>query len=367
MSKKITLICTDSIMVVRFRRLLVKALQEDGFSVSIIAFDNASQEEIKNWNVDFYYVDYNNRNTNPFKSISLMKQLKTLLDQIKPDIVFTFQMTPNTFGSMVANKCGVKNIFAMVEGAGEVFINSSSFKNKLVKAIACTLLKRAFSYCQNVFFLNNDDKNEFIDNKLLNENKCVVVPGIGVDTDKFNFEPITNTNTFIMVSRLLVAKGVYEYCKAARIVKRKHPEATFKLIGQEKTITKDDIKEYIDDMSIEYCGFVSNIIPYIKDCYVSVLPSYREGVPMVLMEACSMGRGIITTNSIGTKETIIDGYNGLVVKLKDEHDLAEKMIYALEHVDQFKEFGKNARKLVIERFDHKKINKTIIDVINKRG
>ena len=108
-----------------------------------------------------------------------------------------------------------------------------------------------------------DDKKEFIERKLVNIKQCVVIPGIGVDTDYFAFKPIKNTNTFLMIARMMPAKGIIEYCEAARIVKKTHPEAIFNYIGEEFTLTKKDIQEYIDDGSINYLGYIEDVRPSV--------------------------------------------------------------------------------------------------------
>lgn len=360
MNKKITLICGRTFTVYKFRKNLVKALQDNNYDVSIIALDNDYEKQILEWNVDFYHIVQNNRSINPFEKLSLLNKISKLLDQIKPDKAFTFMLTPNTFGVLAAHKCGIKDIYSMVEGAGDVFIYNS-LKWKIIRFITCLLYRKALRYSKKVFFLNNDDKNEFIERKLVKLEQCVVIPGIGVDTDYFAYKPIKNTNTFLMVARLMPAKGILEYCEAARIVKKIHPEAIFNLIGEEFTLTKKDIQEYIDDGSINYLGYIEDVRPYYEDCFVSSSSSsYREGMPMVLMEAASTGRPLIVTDNIGSREIVKDGYNGFIVKTHRPKDMTDKMTYALEHTDEMIKKGIESRKMAVAKFESHMVDSRIV-------
>lgn len=361
--KKILLLCVTSQNVVTFRSGLIKTLQEKGFAVSVIAFDDEYKEEIDKLNVDFYCIKEENRGMNPLKIFSLKGKYKKLIQKIQPDIVFTFMLKPNTFGVMAAKSAGVKNIYSMVEGAGDVFINDS-LKWKIIRRVVCGLYKKAFKNSKKVFFLNNDDKAEFIRRKLVKEEQCEMIHGIGVDLEKFAYKPIQNDRTFLMVARMLKTKGIYEYCECARIVKRKYPDAVFNYLGSEGTVKLADIQEYIDDGSICYLGTTKDVRPYLENVLLLLLlSSYREGMPMSIMEAQAVGRAVITSDNVGCRDTVVDGYNGFLVEQRDYKAMAEKCIWAIENFDQAKEMGKNARKFAEENFDSGKINQTVFEII----
>lgn len=363
--RKILLICGLSNYVLYFRMGLIAKLKQNGFNVSVIAFDNEFEADIKAAGVDFYYLNDNNRNLNPLRILSLKKKYKKLIKEIAPDIVFTFMLKPNTFGVMAAKAAGVKNIYSMVEGAGDVFINNS-LKWKIIRFVVCRLYKKAFKSAEKVFFLNNDDKKEFIERKLAKESQCEIVHGIGVDLEKFAFKPLKNNRTFLMIARMLKTKGVLEYCKAARIVKQKYPDAVFNYLGAEGTVKLSDMQEYIDDGSVNYLGTTKDVRPYLEDCTGFLLPSYyREGLPMSIMEAEAVGRAIITSDNVGCRDTVIDGYNGFLVQKKDYETTAEKCIWLIENPEKAEELGRNARKFAEENFDQNKINEKILQIIKR--
>lgn len=356
------LICGSSQTVVNFRKGLIKALQAENIEVSVVALDDEYKDDIQNCGVDFYSTNSQNRSINPFKIFNLQKQYEKIIKQVQPDIVFTFMLKPNIFGVCAAKKMGVKKILSMVEGAGDVFINNT-LKWKIIRSVVCKMYRKSFKSSNKVFFLNNDDRSEFISRKLVKEEQCEVIPGIGVDLEHFAFKPIKNHRTFLMIARMLKTKGVIEYCKAARIVKQKYPDVVFNYLGAEGTIKLSDIQEYIDDGSINYLGTTKDVRPYLEDVLLLLLSSYREGVPMSIMEAEAVGRGIIASNSVGCKETVVDGYNGFLVERGDYQTMAEKVIWCIEHPQEAEQFGLNSRKLAEERFDQKKINERIVECI----
>lgn len=160
MNKKILLICGISQTVITFRLSLIKSLQRNGYNVFVIALDEEYKETIIANGIEFYCVNSHNRSLNPFGMWKLQKKYETLIREIAPDIVFTFMLKPNTFGVLAAKNAGVKQIYSMVEGAGDVFINNG-LKWRIIRKVVCGLYKKAFRSCAKVFFLNNDDIHKY--------------------------------------------------------------------------------------------------------------------------------------------------------------------------------------------------------------
>ena len=359
---KILLICTTSWSVANFRKSLIEKLQSENYEVGAVAFDDENAAVIEERGVKFFCVNDSNRGTNPFKVLSLKKKYFKIIKSFKPDVVFTFMMKPNIFGVRAAKKAGVKKIFSMVEGGGDVFINNG-LKWKLIRFAVCKMYRKSFKISDKVFFLNDDDKAEFLSRKLVKEDKVEQVFGIGVDLKHFVCKPLKNYHTFLMIARMLKTKGVIEYCEAARAVKKKYPDAVFNYLGGEGNITVADIQQYIDDKSINYLGTTNDVRPYIEDCAVYVLPSYREGMPVSVMEAEAVGRAVITTNVQGCRSTVKDGYNGYLVEKGSVDALAERMIFFLENKDKAEEMSMASRALAEEHFDKDKINEKIFGVV----
>ena len=361
---KYLLIATRSKEIMNFRKSFIEHLIDKGHTVSVIAFDGERKEDIESLNAKVFVIEQDNRGINPFSILSFKKQVKKIVNDIRPDVVLTYQLKPNTLSVKVSKKAGAK-VYSMVEGLGDVYIKNG-LKWKLIRAVVNFLYKNSFKKAEKVFFLNNDDKQEFIKRKLIKEEKCVVINGIGVDLNHFEQKPIKNDNVILMVARMLKSKGVLEYCECARRVKKLIPSATFNYLGGEGDINIKDIQEYIDDGSINYLGVVKDVRPYLEDCSVFILPTYyREGLPMSIMEAESVGRAIITTNSVGAKETVEDGYNGFLIQTKNVDELTKKVIYLLQNTQKIKEMGQNSRTFAEQNFDKEKINKEVYEIVSK--
>ena len=361
-SKHILMICVSSQGVINFRSGLIKKLISAGQKVSVIAFDNKFQNDVESLGCDFYVINDNNRSTSPIKILTLKNKYVKLIETIKPDVVFTFMLKPNIFGVLASKKMKVKAIYSMVEGVGDAFI-MSSIKWKVIRFVIRILYKRSFKYVDKVFFLNDDDKNDFINMKLVTHEKCIIINGIGVNLEKFSYSECVNKHSFLMVARMLKTKGIYEYCECARRIKKIFPEVEFKYLGAEGNVSIHDIQEYINDGSIKYLGTTKDVRPYLNECSALILPSYREGVPMSIMEALAIGRPIITTDVPGCKETVIDGYNGYLVEKGNVDQLVEKVKYIIENTDIYTVFGYNSRVYAENKFDQNKINNQIIEVI----
>lgn len=362
-NNKILFLCATSKMVLSFRTELIKKFQNEGYQITVVAFDDVYSKQIINLGVDFYCVNDNNRGVNPFKILTLKNRYCKIIKQVKPDVVFTFMMKPNIYGALAAKKAGVKRIYSMVEGLGDAFVYNT-LKWRLIRLIVSRGYRKSFKYVEKVFFLNEDDKGEFIKRKLIKENKCERINGIGVNLSKFEYKPLINTNTFLMVARMIETKGIFEYCKAARIVKRKYPEASFGYLGEEGSVKVSDIQEYIDDGSIVYYGVTDDVRPFLEKCSVFVLPSYyREGLPMSIMEAEATGRAVITTDNVGCRDTIEYGKNGFLIEIKNIDSLTEKMCLLLEDKTLLEKMGKHSRVLAEQKFNSKIINEQIFNII----
>ncbi len=361
--KKICFITPTSQQIIGFRKSLILKLQKEGHCISAITFDDKNREQIEALGVELFCVQAANRSINPFQTLSLKKSITKIIKQVSPDIVFTFMLKPNTFGVLAAYKAGVENIYSMVEGAGDVFIKNG-LRWKFIRKIVCHLYKKSFKHSKKIFFLNNDDKAEFMERKLVKAEQCEMIHGIGVDLEHFAYKPIENYNNFIMIARLLRTKGVLEYCEAARIVKQKYPDTNFFLVGGEVELTAQDIKEYIDDQSVEYVGAVKDVREFIEKAAVNILPSYREGFGLVNAESAAMGRPSITCDTNGTRDTVIDGYNGFLVRVGNVQDIVDRVIFFIEHKQIIPEMGKNARQFAEKNFDVNVISSFILEKIN---
>jgi len=324
--------------------------------------------------VSIYENDLDGSNVSVFSDLAYINKLYRVIKQIKPDVFFPYTFKPVIYGSLVANFCKVNTIVPMLTGLGYNFLNDSK-SNRLVTSITRFLLKVSLKGDKRIRLIlqNNDDYNTLLYAGIINKNNLAfVVNGSGVDLSYYDYTaPETKHQSFLMISRLINAKGIREYYEAARLILRDNPNVTFKLIGPRDhnidAIEEELYQNIISQKVIKYVGEVQDVRPYIKAASVVVLPSYYgEGVPRCLLEAMAMGRAIITCDSVGCKETInlSEGYQtGFLVPIKDAKTLAEKMQHFISYPVDTIIFGKNGRAYAKEKFDVKKVNSRMLQIL----
>jgi glycosyltransferase involved in cell wall biosynthesis len=221
------------------------------------------------------------------------------------------------------------------------------------------LYKTSFRFANKVFFQNSDDLNLFIDKKLVAPEIVDLVPGSGIDLAKFSPVGFKRNEkfTFLLISRLITDKGVLEYIEAVKKLKQQGLEARFQVLGSmdpehKRGIQIPVINEWIRQGTVEYLGTTDNVQQFIHKADCIVLPSYREGTPRTLLEAASSSKPIIATDVPGCNHVVKHNYNGLLCKLKDADDLAEKMkMMASMDDEHLRKFGENGRSKVEAEFN----------------
>lgn len=358
------------------RRKLVNSIKAQGYEITIGGFERENKPLCDENEVEFAYIPFARAGLNPFADLKAIKLYEDIIRREKFDIVHSYTAKPNIYGSIAAKRAGVDRIFPTVNGLGYAFTEDASggMKVKIVRLITSGLYKKAFSCATKVFFQNIDDADEMVRRNLISREKCVVIPGSGIDLDMFPYSEMSvEPMTFMLATRLLVTKGVRNYFEAARIVKKKHPEAVFQLAGaldpNPDGIKQEELDEYVKDGTIEFLGYV-DMTKALHGCSVFVLPSYyREGVPHAVLEAMGVGRAVITCNTPGCKETVREadgcgrGRNGFLIEPKNSQVLAEKMIWMIEHPDEVKEMGMESRKYAKDRFDAEKVNRIMMETM----
>ena len=302
---------------------------------------------------------------NPLNDLILLVKLFKIFKKQSPDIILSYAIKP-VIWSGLASKFFKTDFYALITGLGFAF-QGTSFKRKLLTSLVVFLYRVALKKCKAVIFQNKDNLNLFVEKGIVPRSKTQLVNGSGVDIEKFNVETFSKGNiNFLCLSRLLTEKGLREYAAAAKIVKKKFPSVVFNLVGAEDTspdaIPLDEVNRWSE--YINYKGSTMDVRSHIKNAHVYVLPSYHEGIPRSTLEAMSMGRAVITTDATGCKETVENGINGFKVSVRSINEIAEKMIWFIEHPEQIELMGIESRRIVVEKFDVHKVNKKMLNIMN---
>lgn len=300
-------------------------------------------------------------------NLKTLKSLYALIKQEKPECVFLGNVKPNIYGGLAARFLGIRHIYGLVSGLGYAFIEEPGLKRKIARYVCMFLYKLSFKGFSKVFFQNRDDCELFVRQKLIHPDKALVVPGTGVDLDMFHPKPLPERLTFFMAARLIKEKGVFHYVEAASQLKLKYPESRFVLGGgidsNPSAITQDQLNAC--SRAVEYMGYCSNMEEQINASSVFVYPSYyREGVPRSLLEALACGRPVITTDSVGCKETVVHQRNGLKVDPRSTEALVQAMEFIIQNPQVLEPMGQESRRLAEKKFDIHAVNALMFDTVH---
>lgn len=295
---------------------------------------------------------------NPLADLRYCRDMLALIRRVRPALVVNYTIKPNIWGSFAARLAGVP-VCSMVTGLGYVMIEGAGLKRRLVQSVAKRLYAAALARNRVVIFQNDDDVGDFVAAGIVDRAKVHTVRGSGVNLAHFSPQPLPPEPVFLMIARLLKAKGVAEYAAAAKEAKRRHPHARFLLVGMTDSgpdgISESEIGGW-QASGVEYLGPQSDVRPAIEAASVYVLPSYREGTPRSVLEAMAMGRPILTTDVPGCRETVRPEENGLLVPARDSAALCDAMVRLIENPDERAAMGQASLAMARELFDVHKVN-----------
>ena len=365
--KKIIIVAPISDSLINFRGDLIQDIKNKGCEV--ITISPAPSEEylniFKKKKISNISINFKRNKMNPLNDFILLVKLFKIFKKQSPDVVLSYAIKPVIWSGLASKFCKT-DFYVLITGLGFAF-QGTSFKRKLLTNLVVFLYRVALKKSKAVIFQNKDNLNLFVDKGIVPISKTYLVNGSGVDIEKFNVEVFPKGSiNFLCISRLLTEKGLREYAAAAKIVKKKFPSVVFNLVGAEDmspdAIPLDEVNRWSD--YINYKGSTMDVRSHIKNAHVYVLPSYHEGIPRSTLEAMSMGRAVITTDATGCKETVENGINGFKVSVRSINELAEKMIWFLEHPEQIELMGIESRRIVVEKFDVHKVNKKMLDIMD---
>ncbi|MEP6746360.1 MAG: glycosyltransferase family 4 protein [Bacteroidota bacterium] len=366
---RIAFVANTSWSIYKFRLQLLQALAEKNFDVYVLAprdkytvfFEHAT---------GISYIELKKLKS---KSISLLddfqlyKELLKHYKTLQPHLIFHYTIKANVYGSLAAARINCPAV-SVITGLGYMFTEKSIFKSFVVK-----LYRYALKKTKEVWFLNQDDQQFFITCKLVNAAKTFLLPGEGVDTNTFYPAPYQYTKepvSFLLIGRLIQHKGIYEFADAAKMLLAKGIPVKCFVLGfsdDESTvaISKDQVMRWQTAGCITYLGETDNVAPFIENADCIVLPSYREGMPLSLLEGASMCKALIATDVAGCREIVQDNINGFLCNQKDAASLAEKMekYYHLPAAEK-KTMGLKGRQIVLQHFTAEIVTNIYIDKLN---
>jgi len=356
--------------VLNFRSRLIESLIDQGWRVVVLSPPDRHVERLAALGAEHVPLTLDNAGTNPLRELATLWRIRAAMSRIRPSVVLTFTPKINIYLSLVARTLGVP-VIANISGLGRAFVSGG-----WIEKVSRALYGVALRWPSTVFFQNEEDRAIFIEAGLVDPARTHRLPGSGVDVDRFSPRPKPQAGPFqfLLVARLLWDKGVGEFVEAARIVKARHPDVEFALAGfldvdSPSAVPRSAVEEWEREGVIRFLGSFDDMVPVYAQADCVVLPSYyREGVPRSLLEAASMGKPVITTDSVGCRDTVEDGVTGWLVKPRDAEDLALKIIALVDAPAEYlAALQLNARLFIQQSFDERIVISAYLNAMPSRG
>ena len=360
------LILTNTIEgLYNFRYELLERLINEEFEVYFSVPENKNDTKVKKLiELGCNYVETNldRRSMNPLKDLQLIKQYKDIIKNIKPDVILSYTIKPNIYGAHVAKKYKIPLIIN-VTGLG------SGFNNTYTKILVEKMYKYACNDVACIFFENEANYNYFIDNNLAKKDKSNIVPGSGVNLEKFR--PMDKTKEdgiirFLFIGRIMKEKGIEEYLKAAEYITDKYSNVEFQILGP---FEEEKYKKIIlnnNNSKIKYLGVSYDVRNEIKEVDCIINPTYHEGMSNVLLEGAAMAKPLMASNIPGCREIVDNGVNGYLFEPKNEKNLIDTIekFLTLNEIEK-KKLGLASRQKVERNFDRNIVIEANLEEIYK--
>jgi len=324
-SKTILFVANSSWNLANFRAPIIAALKDQGYKVAAGVPDDDGAARLRDSGVETHFVDVDAQGFSPLRDSRLLIDYFKLLRRVRPAAILAFTIKPNIYASVAAARLGIP-VINTISGLGTGFLSGS-----LLQGLVTGLYRWALGRSKRVFFHNEEDRDLFVERGIVSPAQAAVVAGSGVDLSRFR--PVEKTTdqdapVFLFVGRLLTDKGAVEFAEAASTVLQKR-KARFRMLGalddHPKAAPRAVMQRHAKDGIIELLGPAEDVRPYIAEADCVVLPSYREGLPRVLLEAAAMATPVIATDVPGCRQAVDDRVTGLLCEARSAESLARAM------------------------------------------
>lgn len=350
------------------RKDIALTTQKSGYNVTIVTKDTGKKKDIEALGLKVIDLPMNRSGQNLLEELHTCWFLYHLYRRENPDIVHHVGLKTILWGTLAAKLANVHGIVNAVSGLGIFF---SEGNRSVISKLLPKVLR--FSHHRNnvaVIFQNDEDKSLFLKHQIIKESQAYKIKGSGVDLNQYNYtpEPEEGKIKVLLTARMIVEKGIFILIDSAIKLREQYQgKVQFLLCGglddNPMAIQESELQEVCDGKYIKWLGYRTDVLDLLKGCHIVAFPSYyKEGLPKSLIEATAIGRPIVTTNSIGCKETVIDGYNGYLIPIKDSDMLASRLSFLFENKDVRQSMGRNSRKLAEKDFSIDDVIKKHLDI-----
>jgi glycosyltransferase involved in cell wall biosynthesis len=369
---KLFIIVNVDFFFLSHRLPIALAARQAGYEVTIVVGDSGRIIDIEQHGLRCLRLPLSRSGTSLLNELNTITYLLNLYRREKPDLVHHVTPKVVAYGSVAARLAGVKAVNA-ISGLGTVFINNGSFS--LFRFLIISLFRLGLTGTrQRVIFQNDDDRRLFLEHKIIAPTQADLILGSGVDVTKFSYtaEPTDRPLRVILPARMLIDKGVHEFVAMARQLRGQHPpeQVNFVLVGgcdeeSATAVSKQQLLDWDTEGVVHWAGHQTDMVRALANCHLVVFPSYREGLPKSLIEACAIGRTIVAFDVPGCREVVVAEENGLLVPLKDVSQLSLAVNRLLTDADLRLRMGRNGRQRAVSRFSLDNVVQQTLAIYNK--
>ena len=354
--KKLFIIVNVDWFFLSHRKDIALAAQRAGWDVAIVTADTGRLKDISSLGLKVVNLPMSRSGMNIREELRTLSFLRRLYRREKPDVVHHVGMKAILWGTLAAKSAKVKGVVNAVSGLGGFFAEDN--KGMLAKVMPKVLRYSHRRKNLLVIFQNHEDEARYVKKGIISGGQARFIKGSGVDLQEFCYTPapVSGKVKVILTARMIVEKGVFLLTEAAEKLRSEYEgKAEFWLVGglddHPGAITKDQLDAACDGKYIRWLGYRTDVRELLQQSHIVAFPSYyMEGLPKSLIEATAIGRPIVTTQSIGCKDTVDDGVNGYLIPTKDVDALAEKLRVLIDDADLRQQMGKAAREKAEREF-----------------
>ena len=370
--KKLLMVANVDWFFISHRLCIAKEAKKKGWEVFVAAENTGRANEIINEGITFIDIKFSRSGINPFEELLTLYKFRKLYREINPDVIHHITLKPVIYGSLIAKILKIKGVVNAISGLG---YNFTEDRKSMVQKVMLSIMKYGFNRNNLVIiFQNENDQKELTELRVIHPSNSILrIKGSGVDLEKFYESPFPSFERIkiLLPIRMLWDKGVKELRDASDILKEKYyDKVQFILSGLADEDNKAGVPaSYLNDWQdgnfVKWIGYQKNMVEVYQDSHIVVLPSYREGMPKSLIEACAIGRAIVTTNAIGCRECVDEGINGYKVSVYSSQELANALEQLINNHAMIKVMGHNSRIKSEEEFNVNNVIRIHLETYNK--
>ena len=363
---KLLYLVTEDWYFRKHRSHLARAAKKAGFRVMVAAGPGKFADAIRSEGFEYHPFSFKRRSMNPFGQARVLFKLIELYRETRPDIVHHVALKPILYGSLAAKISGVRRRVNAITGLGYIF-TAEDAKRRLLRRLISSWYRFALGGRGTVnIFQNPDDKKLFIDSGLTDESHSVLIRGAGVDVQRFKPTPEPEGKPVIaLAARMLKDKGVADLVEAAEALAAKGLDFKIVLAGSPDehnptAIEVRELNEWNQRSYIDWNGYVDDMAELLRKSHIACLPSYREGLPLFLLEAAAAGRPMVATNVPGCREIVKHGETGLLAEKMNPRELAQTLEELILDREKRTQMGRAARQMAVSDFSEQAVQEATI-------